>query len=132
MVLHKIVHEVWVLCFPWFELMRTAAARLRSCLKQIVDKFVNTIERKTRSKTKGDLTIPLFKTNSGQKTFYYRGVTLWNALSFDVRNSSSVEHFKKHFLNHIYFSVYQERFNLDTLLFITYILYIDYIYIIYI
>ena len=38
----------------------------------------NISRRATRSSTQ--LNIPLFKTMSGQRSFYYRTVTLWNAL----------------------------------------------------
>ncbi|CAH3111785.1 unnamed protein product [Porites lobata] len=53
-------------------------------------------ERTTRSSQKLD--IPLFRTASGQRTFYYRTVKLWNKVnnveSF-VKLSPSVEIFKR-------------------------------------
>ena len=46
--------------------------------------------RATRSSTQ--LNIPLFKTTSGQKSFYYRTVTLWNALKpyFQLSDSLTI------------------------------------------
>ena len=32
------------------------------------------------------LNIPRFRTASGQRTFFYRAVTLWNSLSHDLLN----------------------------------------------
>ena len=47
----------------------------------------------TRSSTQ--LNIPLFKTKSGQRSFYYRTVTLWNALKPDFKLSESLIIFKR-------------------------------------
>jgi len=49
--------------------------------------------RATRSSTQ--LNIPLFKTKSGQRTFYYRTVALWNALKPHFKLSESVTIFKR-------------------------------------
>ena len=49
--------------------------------------------RATRSSTQ--LNIPLFKTKSGQRTFYYRTVALWNALKPHFKFSESVTIFKR-------------------------------------
>jgi hypothetical protein len=59
-------------------------------------KFVKRVEisnRTTRNSQK--LNIPLFKTASGQKTFYYRIVTLWNELDLSLKLSKNVFIFKK-------------------------------------
>ena len=40
------------------------------------------------------LNIPLFKTATGQRTFYYRMVSLWNALPQNIKLSQSLAHFK--------------------------------------
>ena len=48
-------------------------------------------ERTTRSSQK--LNIPLFRTASGQRTFYYRTVKLWNNLESSLKWSPSVEIF---------------------------------------
>ena len=50
-------------------------------------------ERTTRSSQK--LNIPLFRTASGQRTFYYRTVKLWNNLESFLKLSPSVEIFKR-------------------------------------
>ena len=48
--------------------------------------------RKTRNSQL--LNIPLFKTATGQRTFYYRMVSLWNALPQNIQLSQSLAHFK--------------------------------------
>ena len=50
-------------------------------------------ERTTRSSQK--LNIPLFRTASGQRIFYYRTVKLWNNLESFLKLSPSVEIFKR-------------------------------------
>ena len=50
-------------------------------------------ERTTRSSQ--ELNIPLFRTASGQRTFYYRPVKLWNNLESFLKLSTSVEIFKR-------------------------------------
>ena len=49
--------------------------------------------RVSRSSTQ--LNIPLFKTKSGQRSFYYRTVTLWNALKPHFKLSESLIIFKR-------------------------------------
>ena len=50
-------------------------------------------ERTTRRSQK--LNIPIFRTASGQKTFYYMTVKLWNNLESFLKLSPSVEVFKR-------------------------------------
>ena len=50
-------------------------------------------ERTTRSSQK--LNIPLFRSASGQRTFYYRTVKLWNNLESFLKLSPSVKIFKR-------------------------------------
>ena len=50
-------------------------------------------KRTTRSSQK--LNIPLFKTASGQRTFYYRTIGLWNNLDPFLKSSRSVQVFKR-------------------------------------
>ena len=50
-------------------------------------------KRTTRSGQK--LNVPLFKTASGQRTFYYRTVGLWNNLDSLFKSSRSVQVFKR-------------------------------------
>ena len=50
-------------------------------------------ERTTRSSQK--LNIPLFRTASGQRTFYYSTVKLWNNLESFLKLSPSVDIFKR-------------------------------------
>ena len=41
------------------------------------------------------LNVPLFKTASGQRTFYYRTVSIWNSLESFLKLSSNESIFKK-------------------------------------
>ena len=50
-------------------------------------------ERTIRSSQK--LNIPLFTTASGQRTFYYRTVKLWNNLESFLKLSPSIDIFKR-------------------------------------
>ena len=50
-------------------------------------------KRNTRSSQQ--LNIPLFRTASGQRTFYYRSVTLWNDFKNNLKLCSSVDVFKR-------------------------------------
>ena len=50
-------------------------------------------ERTTRSSQK--LNISLFRTASGQRTFYYRTVKLWNNLEAFLKLSQSFQIFKR-------------------------------------
>ena len=50
-------------------------------------------KRTTRSGQK--FNIPLFKTASGQRTFYYRTIGLWNNLGPFLKSSRSVQVFKR-------------------------------------
>ena len=50
-------------------------------------------KRSTRSSQL--LNIPLFKTASGQRSFYYRTVSLWNSLDTSLKLSDCVHIFNK-------------------------------------
>ena len=41
------------------------------------------------------LDIPLFISTTGQRTFYYRVVKLWNDLNSDVKSSMTIQDFKR-------------------------------------
>ena len=49
--------------------------------------------RTTRNNDKFE--IPSFRSASGQRTFAYRAVSLWNMLDEDLRNATTVKAFKK-------------------------------------
>ena len=53
-------------------------------------------EKVSGRQTRGSqmLHIPLFKSTSGQKTFYYRAVSLWNRLDGSFKHTQSVANFK--------------------------------------
>ena len=56
-------------------------------------------ERTSRSSQK--LNISLFRTATGQRTFYYRTVKLWNNLELFLKLSKSVQIFKRLFRNQL-------------------------------
>ena len=49
---------------------------------------------RTLRNTETDLRIPLFRTNNGQKSFAYRGATVWNSLDHQIKLSPSLTNFK--------------------------------------
>ena len=58
-------------------------------------KFLKRAEVSSRSTRNSQLlNIPLFKTASGQRTFYYRIVNLWNSLDYSLKLCDSVTVFK--------------------------------------
>ena len=42
-----------------------------------------------------NLDIPSYKSATGQRTFYYRAVKIWNELDDDLKNISELKRFKK-------------------------------------
>ena len=46
---------------------------------------------------KNDLNIPLYTSTSGQRTFHFRAVTLWNNLPNNIKNINSLSSFKKEY-----------------------------------
>ena len=49
---------------------------------------------RTLRNTETDLKLPLFRTNNGQKSFAYRGATVWNSLDHQIKLSPSLSNFK--------------------------------------
>ena len=63
-------------------------------------KFVKRAEVSGRSTRNSQLlNIPLFKTASGQRTFYYRIINLWNSLDYSLKLCNSVAVFKNRLRN---------------------------------
>ena len=58
--------------------------------------FMKLSEYSSRSlrNTNTDLRIPSFTTSYGQRSFSYRGVTVWNKLSTEIKNSHALATFK--------------------------------------
>ena len=57
--------------------------------------FIKQEERSGRATRSSEmLNIPLFKTVSGQRTFYYRTVGIWNSLDSYLKTLESVSTFK--------------------------------------
>ena len=58
--------------------------------------FTKLSENNSRSlrNTDTDLKIPRFATSYGQRSFSYRGVTVWNKLSTEIKNAPSLATFK--------------------------------------
>ena len=47
------------------------------------------------SRNPAKVQIPLYKTASGQRSFHYRAVKLWNHLDENIKQATSLSHFKK-------------------------------------
>ena len=58
-------------------------------------------EGNTRNKDK--LHVPLCRTTTGQRSFKYRGTSLWNSLPKEIRNISSLDSFKKQIMNRAFY-----------------------------
>ena len=56
-------------------------------------KRIDVTNRTTRNSQQLD--IPLFKTASGQRTFYYRTVSIWNSLDTSLKLCRTVDSFKQ-------------------------------------
>ena len=56
----------------------------------------------TRQITKHNIQIQKCKLSCGQRTFEYRGSSIWNKIPSDIRNSQSLNVFKTTILKHIY------------------------------
>ena len=66
------------------------------------NKFIsrgNISERATRSSQQ--LNIPLFKTKTGQRSFSYRIVNIWNNLPPEIKLSQSLNNFKCNLRKHL-------------------------------
>ena len=72
---------------------KSMTGQVPNCLSSNFISRGNISGRATRSSTQ--LNIPLFKTKSGQRTFYYRTVALWNAVKPHFKLSESVTIFKR-------------------------------------
>ena len=47
------------------------------------------------------LDVPCYKTATGQRSFLYRPVTIWNNLPSDIKLSSTIKTFKRKLINHL-------------------------------
>ena len=62
----------------------------------LCDKFVKRSELHSRqTRNNNQLDIPQFRTASGQRTFYYRAVKIWNSLENELREIQSLRLFKR-------------------------------------
>ena len=76
------------------------AVLVYKCMSGLAPKYLSTqfITRNDVSKRQTRncqmLNIPLFRLGAGQRSFYYRAVTLWNNLDNKIKLSKDVSHFK--------------------------------------
>ena len=63
-------------------------------LSSLFEKRSNRNVRELRN-TETDLSIPLRKTNNGQRAISFRGLKLWNSLELDVKQAPSLATFKR-------------------------------------
>ena len=62
-------------------------------MKSMFHKSFDSCNRTLRN-TSTDLKIPLCKTSNGQRSISYRGVTVWNQLSLEIKTAPSLAAFK--------------------------------------
>ena len=62
-------------------------------MKSMFQKLSESCNRTLRN-TSTDLRIPFCKTSNGQRSFSYRGVTVWNQLSLEIKTAPSLAAFK--------------------------------------
>ena len=61
----------------------------------LCDKFITRSEiHNANTRHNNKLDIPIYKLASGQRTFLYRAVVLWNELPDSIKNSENLIHFK--------------------------------------
>ena len=62
----------------------------------LTNKFVKRSDIDNRpTRYRDSLDIPSFKTSSGQRTFYYRAVKIWNDLDSELKQITNLDKFKK-------------------------------------
>ncbi len=65
-------------------------------LSYLTNKFVKRSDIHNRPTRNHDsLDIPSFKTSSGQRTFYYRAVKIWNDLDSELKQITTLDKFRK-------------------------------------
>ena len=78
------------------------ATTVYKSLNGLVPEYLSSLfkKRSTRNvrelrNTETDLSIPLRKTNNGQRAISFRGLKLWNSLELDVKQAPSLATFKR-------------------------------------
>ena len=77
------------------------------CINGLAPSYLlNKIDRRTQihnrhTRNRNSLQIPLFKTATGQRTFTYRIASIWNNLSENLKQSTSLNIFKQRLREHL-------------------------------
>ena len=70
--------------------------------KYLSNKFSKRLDISKRKTRKcNNLNIPFCKLSTGQRSFHYRTVKLWNALEINLKNVDSLNSFKRQLKNHL-------------------------------
>ena len=76
---------------------------VNGCCPQYFKDYISYVNDKhrhnTRASTNNNLFIPLFRTNSGLRTFYASANRLWNTLDDGTRSITTLRNFKKYVSN---------------------------------
>ena len=76
---------------------------VNDCCPQYFKDYISYVNDKhrhnSRASTNNNLFIPLFRTNSGLRTFYASANRLWNTLDDGTRSISTLRNFKKYVSN---------------------------------
>ena len=77
------------------------------CLNSLVPQYLSEKFSKRSSihsrltRNQDTLQIPLYRTATGQRSFHYRAVNLWNGLDENIKEARSLRHFKKLLKNNL-------------------------------
>ena len=71
-------------------------------------------EGNTRNKDK--LHVPLYRTTTAQRSFKYRGTSLWNNLPKEIRDISSLDSFKKQIMNRAFYKFLENDCNANLMM----------------
>ena len=65
------------------------------CMMGCAPAYLTSIFIKHTTRSSQQLNIPLFRTATGQRTFYYRTTTIWNSLDLTLKLSRTILTFKR-------------------------------------
>lgn len=64
--------------------------------------------RELKSSNSKQLKVPMLKSETARKSYYYSAPLLWNELPFHLRSTTDLEYFKKHLKTHFFLQAYKQ------------------------
>ena len=85
-----------ILHFLYHKFATTCQIQLSLAPQYLSDLFVRLsgVHPRELRNSKTDLAIPMFRTGNGQRSFAYRGASLWNSLDLETKVAPSINAFK--------------------------------------